>query len=67
MELFREIVKILAAASLGFTIVAFYLKLNKLWKHKHEPEVVGSISIMGNAVEALPNLLFVLNAVLETQ
>lgn len=50
METFKTFVGIMAYGSLGFTVVAAYLKINKIWTRKHNAEVADSISIVGNVI-----------------
>ena len=61
MELFKSIISWLAYASLGFSISAAYLKINKIWIRKHHAEVEDSVSIVGNVVTIIPLLFFGLN------
>ena len=61
MEFFKSYIGIVAYASLGFTVVAAYLKINKIWKRKHNAEVADSVSIVGNVVYLVPLSFFALN------
>ncbi len=61
MESFKAFVGVMAYASLSFTIVAAYLKLNKIWTRKHNAEVADSISIVGNVIYVVPLSFFALN------
>jgi hypothetical protein len=61
MELFKSFISIMAYASLGFSIAAAYLKINKIWKRKHIEEVAHSVSIMGNVFDIIPKMFFSLN------
>jgi hypothetical protein len=61
MELFKSFISIMAYASLGFSIAAAYLKINKVWKRKHIAEVANSVSIMGNVFDVIPKTFFSLN------
>jgi hypothetical protein len=61
MELFKSFISIMAFASLGFSIAAAYLKINKIWKRKHIEEVAHSVSIMGNVFDIIPKMFFSLN------
>lgn len=54
----------MAYASLGFTVGAAYLKLNKIWIRKHNAEVADSVSIVGNVVYIIPLSFFALNYIL---
>lgn len=61
MEFFKSFIGIMAYASLGFTVAAAYLKINKIWKRKHNAEVADSISIVGNVIYVIPLSFFALN------
>ena len=61
MELFKSFIGIMAYASLGFTVAAAYLKINKIWKRKHNAEVADSVSIVGNVIYVIPLTFFALN------
>ena len=61
MEFFKSFISVMAYASLGFSIAAAYLKINKLWKRKHIEEVANSVSIMGSVFDIIPKIFFSLN------
>ena len=61
MEFFKSFIGIMAYASLGFTVAAAYLKINKIWKRKHNAEVADSVSIVGNVIYLIPLSFFALN------
>ena len=61
MEFFESFIGIMAYASLGFTVAAAYLKINKIWKRKHNAEVADSVSIVGNVIYVIPLSFFALN------
>jgi hypothetical protein len=61
MEFFKSFIGIMAYASLGFTVAAAYLKINKIWKRKHNAEVADSVSVVGNVVYLIPLSFFALN------
>lgn len=61
MEVFKTFIGAMAFLSLGFSAAAAYLKLNKVWKRKHNAEVANSVSIMGNVVDLIPLTFFALN------
>lgn len=61
MEFFKSFIGIMAYASLGFTVAAAYLKINKIWKRKHNAEVADSVSIVGNVIYVIPLSFFALN------
>lgn len=58
MEFFKSFINIMAYASLGFSATAAYLKINKVWKRKHNAEVASSVSIVGNFVDLIPLTFF---------
>jgi hypothetical protein len=61
MEFFKSFIGIMAYLSLGFTVAAAYLKINKIWKRKHNAEVADSVSIVGNVIYVIPLSFFALN------
>jgi hypothetical protein len=61
METFKAFVGIVAYGSLGFTVVAAYLKINKIWKRKHNAEVADSVSVVGNVIYIIPLSFFAMN------
>jgi len=61
MEYFKSFVGTMAYASLGFTVAAAYLKINKIWIRKHHVEVADSVSIVGNVIYIIPLSFFALN------
>ncbi|MEM7218296.1 MAG: hypothetical protein AAF515_08030 [Pseudomonadota bacterium] len=67
MDVFKSFISVMAYASLGFSLAAAYLKLNKIWKRKHIAEVANSVSIMGNVVDIIPLTFFALNFLLVAQ
>ncbi len=58
MEIIFQILQVWLWASLGFTFVEAYLKVNKLWKRKHERKVAEAQSIMGSCVALLAGMPF---------
>lgn len=64
MEFFKSFIGVMVYASLGFTVAAAYLKLNKIWKRKHNAEVADSVSIVGNVIYIIPLTFFALNYIL---
>jgi hypothetical protein len=67
MEAIKSVIGILAYASLGFSAAAAYLKLNKVWKRKHNAEVANSVSIAGNVIDIIPLTFFALNFMIVAQ
>jgi len=67
MEAFKSLINILAYAALGFSAIAAYLKINKIWKRKHNAEVANSVSIAGNFIDLIPLTFFGLNFLLVAQ
>lgn len=64
MEFFKSFIGVMVYASLGFTVAAAYLKLNKIWRRKHNAEVADSVSIVGNVIYIIPLTFFALNYIL---
>jgi hypothetical protein len=67
MELLESIVGMLAFAALGFSGTAAYLKINKIWKRKHNREVANSVSIAGNFVDLIPLTFFSVHYLLQLE
>ena len=67
MEFIKSAVGFLAYAALAFSLAAAYLKINKIWKRKHNAEVANSVSIAGNVLDVVPLAVFALNYVLIAQ
>ncbi|MGK7902109.1 MAG: hypothetical protein AB4352_11995 [Hormoscilla sp.] len=60
MDFLATIIKILLSISVLINAITVYLKINKLWKRKHEPVVAESISIFSMMLHLLTNIPFVL-------
>lgn len=58
MDAFKQVVKLLAFASLLFTAAEVYLTLNRLWIRKHERSVAESISMMAKLIGIVPLAIF---------
>jgi hypothetical protein len=56
----KNLIHLSAWLAVGLSLIAAYLKLNKIWKRKHQAEVAQSVSLMGHFVDILP--LFLLSA-----
>ena len=67
MELLKSLIYYLAFASLGFSAIAAYLKINKIWKRRHLRDVAESVSITGNAIDVIPLSVFALNYMFVSQ
>lgn len=67
METFKAFVGFMAYGTLGFTVVAAYLKINKIWTRKHNAEVADSVSIVGNVIYIIPLSFFALNYMFASQ
>ena len=63
----ENLIGLSAWAAVGMSLVAAYLKLNKIWKRKHEREVAQSVSIMGNVLDVFPLMLLSANYFLVAQ
>lgn len=61
MSQIENLIGLSAWAAVGMSLVAAYLKLNKIWKRKHEREVARSVSIMGNVLDVFPLILLSAN------
>ena len=59
-----DIINFFVIASLFLTILYLYLKVNKIWKRKHEPEVAESQSLTGLAILIFNCILWVLYYIL---
>ncbi len=58
--MFLDIINFLVRISLGITVVFIYLKINKIWKRKHEREVADSQSLVGLFIFILNCILWVI-------
>lgn len=67
MEFLKSAFGFLAYAALAISLAAAYLKINKIWKRKHNAEVANSVSIAGNVLDVIPLIVFALNYVLIAQ
>ena len=67
MEFIKSAVGFLAYAALAISLAAAYLKINKIWKRKHNAEVANSVSIAGNVLDVIPLAVFALNFALIAQ
>ncbi|MFH1051873.1 MAG: IPT/TIG domain-containing protein [bacterium] len=57
---FVSIIELFIKLSLGITIVFIYLKINKIWKRKHEREVADSQSLTGLFIYIVNCVLWVI-------
>jgi hypothetical protein len=67
METFLIAVRALVWCSILFTLVEVYLKINKLWKRKHERVVAESQSIMAESLSILSSTPLLLLYIAERQ
>ncbi len=58
-SLFVRIIELFIKLSLGITIIFIYLKINKIWKRKHEQEVADSQSLTGLFIYIINCILWV--------
>ena len=58
--MFLDIINFLVRISLGITVIFIYLKINKIWKRKHEREVADSQSLVGLFIFILNCILWVI-------
>ena len=63
--LFAWMIEFFVMISLGITVIFIYLKINKIWKRKHEREVADSQSLAGLAIYILNCVLWVVYYALE--
>lgn len=61
MEIFTSIIKFLTYFAVLFTLVEFYLKINKIWKRRSEPEVAASQSLIALAIGGFTSIIWVTN------
>ncbi len=57
---FVFIIDLFVKISLGITVIFIYLKINKIWKRKHEKEVAESQSLAGLSIYVLNCILWVI-------
>ena len=67
MEFLKSAIGVLAYGVLAISLAAAYLKINKIWKRKHNSEVANSVSIAGNVLDVIPLAVFALNFALIAQ
>ena len=53
-----QIIDLLIFASLGITIVRYYLTLNKIWPRKHDRNVAESVSVLASLLGIATTLPF---------
>ena len=58
--MFLDVINFLVRISLGITVIFIYLKINKIWKRKHEREVADSQSLVGLFIFILNCILWVI-------
>lgn len=67
MSELKNLIHVFAWLAVGFSLASAYLKLNKIWKRKHQAEVAQSVSIMGNLLDILPLSLLGANYLIVAQ
>jgi hypothetical protein len=67
MSEIKNLIHVFAWLAVGFSLASAYLKLNKLWKRKHQAEVAQSVSITGNFLDVLPLSLLGANYLIVAQ
>jgi hypothetical protein len=63
----EKLIGISAWVAVGMALIASYLKLNKIWKRKHERKVAQSVSLAGNAMDVFPLVLLSANYIVVSQ
>ena len=58
MEIFQKVISVLAFSLLGSSVAEVYLKVNQVWKRKHEPVVAESISVSGHLISLIGDSIF---------
>jgi hypothetical protein len=58
--LFVRIIELFIKLSLGITVIFIYLKINKIWKRKHDQEVADSQSLTGLFIYVMNCILWVI-------
>jgi len=58
-SLFVRLIELFIKLSLGITVIFIYLKINKIWKRKHEREVADSQSLTGLFIYVINCILWV--------
>ena len=64
MATLTSIIKFLTYFAVLFTLIEFYLKVNKIWKRRSEPEVAASQSLIALAIGGFTSLIWVTNYIL---
>jgi hypothetical protein len=67
MSELKNLIHVFAWLAVGLSLASAYLKLNKIWKRKHQAEVAQSVSIMGNFLDILPLSLLGANYLIVAQ
>lgn len=61
MEILKSVIKFLTYFAVLFTLIEFYLKVNKIWKRRSEPEVAASQSLIALAIGGFTSIIWVTN------
>lgn len=61
METIKSIIGVLILFAVGFTFIEFYLKINKIWKRRSDPQVAASQSLIALFISAFTSLVWLLN------
>ena len=64
MATLTSIIKFLTYFAVLFTLIEFYLKVNKIWKRRSEPEVAASQSLIALAIGGFTSIIWVANYIL---
>ena len=64
MEALTVIIKYLTYTAVLFTLMEFYLKVNKIWKRRAEPEVAASQSLIALAIGGFTSMIWLANYII---
>jgi hypothetical protein len=65
MPTFSKIIEFLTYTAIVFAAIEVYLKINKIWKRKHDKEVAESQSIIGLSLAAFVMIIWSLNFIVK--
>ncbi len=66
MSSFEKTVSALTFLAVGFTLLGMYLRVNKIWKRKHDREVAASQSLIALAMSMALNIIWCINFILRS-